>query len=92
MIHSPLVVAAMILGATAVIAQSRERPNRRRHGRDQIMPQRRAYPSPGDGRRAPSVRFNSPGDLAAYRDAAWLLKRHSVSVLPSVASLKGVLY
>jgi CHAT domain-containing protein/tetratricopeptide (TPR) repeat protein len=27
-------------------------------------------------------------DLAAYRDAQWLLKRHAVSVLPSVASLK----
>jgi CHAT domain-containing protein/Tfp pilus assembly protein PilF len=33
---------------------------------------------------------NSPGDLAAYRDAAWLLKRHAVSVLPSVASLKAL--
>jgi len=29
-------------------------------------------------------------DLAAYRDAAWLLKRHAVSVLPSVASLRAV--
>jgi len=29
-------------------------------------------------------------DLAAYRDAAWLLKRHAVSVLPSVASLKAL--
>jgi CHAT domain-containing protein len=29
-------------------------------------------------------------DLAAYRDAAWLLKRHAVSVLPSVVSLKAV--
>ena len=27
-------------------------------------------------------------DLGAYRDAQWLLKRHAVSVLPSVASLK----
>jgi CHAT domain-containing protein len=33
---------------------------------------------------------NAPGDLAAYRDAAWLLKRHAVSVLPSVASLKAL--
>jgi CHAT domain-containing protein len=33
---------------------------------------------------------NSPGDLAAYRDAAWLLKHHSVSVQPSVASLKAL--
>jgi CHAT domain-containing protein len=32
----------------------------------------------------------APGDLAAYRDAAWLLKRHAVSVLPSVASLKAL--
>jgi CHAT domain-containing protein len=31
-----------------------------------------------------------PGDLAAYRDAQWLLKRHAVSVLPSVASLKAL--
>jgi CHAT domain-containing protein/tetratricopeptide (TPR) repeat protein len=31
---------------------------------------------------------NAPGDLAVYRDAAWLLKRQAVSVLPSVASLK----
>ena len=29
-------------------------------------------------------------DLEAYRDAAWLLKRHAVSVLPSVASLKAL--
>jgi hypothetical protein len=29
-------------------------------------------------------------DLAAYRDAQWLLKRHAVSVLPSVASLKAL--
>jgi CHAT domain-containing protein len=29
-----------------------------------------------------------PGDLAAYRNAQWLLKRQAVSVLPSVASLK----
>jgi CHAT domain-containing protein/tetratricopeptide (TPR) repeat protein len=29
-----------------------------------------------------------PGELAGYRDAAWLIKRQAVSVLPSVASLK----
>jgi CHAT domain-containing protein len=29
-------------------------------------------------------------DLAAYRDTAWLLKRHAVTVLPSVASLKAL--
>jgi CHAT domain-containing protein len=28
--------------------------------------------------------------LAVYRDAAWLIKRHAVSVLPSVASLKAL--
>ena len=28
--------------------------------------------------------------FAAYRDAAWLLKRHAVTVLPSVASLKAL--
>jgi tetratricopeptide (TPR) repeat protein len=29
-------------------------------------------------------------DLALYRDAAWLIKRHAVSVLPSVASLRAL--
>jgi hypothetical protein len=29
-------------------------------------------------------------DMAAYRDAAWLMKRHAVTVLPSVASLKAL--
>ena len=29
-------------------------------------------------------------DIANYRDAAWLLKRQAVSVLPSVASLKAL--
>jgi CHAT domain-containing protein len=29
-------------------------------------------------------------DIARYRDAAWLPKRHAVSVLPSVASLKAL--
>ena len=29
-----------------------------------------------------------PGELAGYRDAAWLIKRQAVSVLPSIASLK----
>ena len=32
----------------------------------------------------------APGDLATYRIAAWLLKRHAVSVLPSAASLKAL--
>ena len=34
--------------------------------------------------------IKTPHDLAAYRDAAWLLKRHAVSVLPSVTSLKAL--
>ena len=29
-------------------------------------------------------------DMAAYREAAWLVKRHAVTVLPSVASLKAL--
>ena len=29
-------------------------------------------------------------DFSAYRDAAWLLKRQAVTVLPSVASLKAL--
>jgi CHAT domain-containing protein len=33
---------------------------------------------------------NAPRDLSAYHDAGWLLKRHAVSVLPSVASLKAL--
>jgi CHAT domain-containing protein/Tfp pilus assembly protein PilF len=33
---------------------------------------------------------NAPRDLAVYRDAAWLLKRHAVNVLPSVPSLKAL--
>ncbi len=32
----------------------------------------------------------TPRDLAAYRDTAWLLRRHAVSVLPSVASLQAL--
>jgi CHAT domain-containing protein/Tfp pilus assembly protein PilF len=31
-----------------------------------------------------------PEKLEGYREAAWLLKRHAVSVLPSVASLKAL--
>ncbi|HKS19754.1 MAG TPA: CHAT domain-containing tetratricopeptide repeat protein [Bradyrhizobium sp.] len=31
-----------------------------------------------------------PEKFEGYRDAAWLLKRHAVSVLPSVASLKSL--
>jgi CHAT domain-containing protein len=29
-------------------------------------------------------------DMAAYRDAAWVVKRHAVTLLPSVASLKAL--
>ncbi|MBC9883386.1 CHAT domain-containing protein [Bradyrhizobium sp. INPA01-394B] len=32
----------------------------------------------------------TPTDVAGYRDAAWLIKRQAVSVLPSVASLKAL--
>jgi CHAT domain-containing protein/tetratricopeptide (TPR) repeat protein len=31
-----------------------------------------------------------PDHMSDYRDAAWLIKRHAVSVLPSVASLKAL--
>lgn len=31
-----------------------------------------------------------PDDIAAYRDAAWLLKRQAVAVLPSIGSLKAL--
>jgi S1-C subfamily serine protease/CHAT domain-containing protein/tetratricopeptide (TPR) repeat protein len=32
----------------------------------------------------------NPADLVMYRDAAWLLKRHAVTVLPAVASLRAL--
>jgi CHAT domain-containing protein len=35
----------------------------------------------------PQMQIN---DIAAYRDAAWLVKRHAVTALPSVASLKAL--
>jgi CHAT domain-containing protein len=35
----------------------------------------------------PPMQFS---DMAAYREAAWLVKRHAVTVLPSVASLKAL--
>ena len=35
----------------------------------------------------PQMQIN---DMAAYRDAAWLVKRHAVTVLPSVPSLKAL--
>jgi CHAT domain-containing protein len=36
---------------------------------------------------APQTQINN---MAAYRDAAWLVKRHAVTVLPSVANLKAL--
>ena len=38
----------------------------------------------------PAVAVPDRKDLRPYREAAWLLKRQAVSVLPSVASLKGL--
>ena len=38
----------------------------------------------------PAVSLPEPKDLGVYRDAPWLLKRHAVSVLPSVASLRAL--
>jgi len=38
----------------------------------------------------PPVALPEPKDMAAYREAAWLLKRHAVTVLPSAASLKAL--
>jgi CHAT domain-containing protein/tetratricopeptide (TPR) repeat protein len=38
----------------------------------------------------PAVAVPEVKDIAAYRDAAWLMKRHAVTVLPSVASLKAL--
>jgi CHAT domain-containing protein len=32
----------------------------------------------------------NPKDFGIYRDAAWLMKRHAITVLPSVASLKAL--
>ena len=38
----------------------------------------------------PAVALPEPKDLGVYRDAAWLIRRQAVSVLPSVASLQGL--
>ena len=38
----------------------------------------------------PAVARPEIKDVAAYRDAAWLIKRHAITVLPSVASLKAL--
>jgi CHAT domain len=35
----------------------------------------------------PQMQIN---DMAAYRDASWLVKRHAATVLPSVGSLKAL--
>ena len=54
---------------------------------------RAAVPSAGD-RKAAALRAAGQkqphGRHGAYRDAAWLIKRQAVSVLPSVASLKAL--
>lgn len=39
---------------------------------------------------APKIAQPSIETIAAYRDAEWLLKRHAVSVLPSVSSLQAL--
>jgi len=39
---------------------------------------------------APKKLPDSVGDFAAYREAAWLLRRHAVSILPSVSSLRAL--
>ena len=38
----------------------------------------------------PPVARPSANQLSAYRDAGWLIKRHAISVLPSVSSLKAL--
>jgi hypothetical protein len=38
----------------------------------------------------PPVAVPQIEDIVAYRDAAWLVKRHAVTVLPSVASLEAL--
>ena len=38
----------------------------------------------------PAVTQPELKDIVAYRDAAWLIKRHAITVLPSVASLKAL--
>ena len=37
----------------------------------------------------PPIAVPEVTNLQAYREASWLLKRHAISVLPSVAGLKG---
>jgi len=39
---------------------------------------------------APATAVPQLRDIASYRDAAWLIKRQAVSVLPAVASLKAL--
>jgi CHAT domain-containing protein/tetratricopeptide (TPR) repeat protein len=38
----------------------------------------------------PAVAISQLKDIGSYRDAAWLIKRQSVSVLPALASLKAL--
>jgi len=38
----------------------------------------------------PATAVPSLKDIAAYRDAAWLIKRQAVSILPAIASLKAL--
>ncbi len=42
------------------------------------------------GHQAPVGDKVTPEDMAAYRKAAWLTKRHAVSVMPSLASLRAL--
>jgi tetratricopeptide (TPR) repeat protein len=38
----------------------------------------------------PAFEMPQPKDIASYRDAAWLIKRQAVTVLPSVTSLRAI--
>ena len=38
----------------------------------------------------PKIQHPVLGDLPLYRDAAWIIREHSVTVLPSVTSLKAL--
>jgi CHAT domain-containing protein/tetratricopeptide (TPR) repeat protein len=38
----------------------------------------------------PAIAIPDLKDIGSYRDAAWLIKRHTVSVLPALASLKAL--
>jgi hypothetical protein len=49
-------------------------------------------PGPRNGTSRPAVATEIPQlkDIGSYRDAAWLMKRQAVSVLPALASLKAL--